>query len=357
MPLPRQELVDALIQAFDAITFDRMLSDHLSVRRERLVAGTALISFDEIVSRIVQIADERRWVIDLIRAALTAKSGSPALLAFVARNAAYDPQHQPAGRQNCFFSVFMRARRVFLKRDEFRDKLQKIGSPNESRVMAIDGERFTGKTYSRDFLGFLRENEPAWAGTNHQVQYVNMDDRVFEPEELARVIGTRLGLDPTRMPPDKGEQAARRIPDLVNWLIVGFQKPEVDIWWLILDGFRIQVQPPATHDLIRALIDMVDHEIDKVRLILLNYGKHLDLDTSVYILTENIEPIDEEKDVPTFFRHVYTLSQKAFTDADIDQTVTNVLKQVDKEIAKRGPEERMKLLSLGLTKAASELLK
>jgi hypothetical protein len=357
MALPRKELVDALVNAFDSITFDRMLSDHLNVRRDRLVAGIALLGFDEIVSGIVQIADERRWAIDLIRAALAAKSGNAALQAFVARNAAYDPQNQPASAQNCFLSVFMRARRVFLKRDEFRDKLQKIGSPNESRVMAIDGQRFTGKTYSRDFLSFLRENEPAWAGTNHQIQYVNMDDGVFEPEDLARKIGTRLGLDSTRLPPDKGEQAARRIPDLVDWLIVGFEQPHIDIWWLILDGFRIQVQPPATHDLIRALIDMVERDIDKVRLILLNYSKHLDLDTSVYILTENIEPIDETNDVSQFFRHVYTLSQKMFTDVDIDQTVTNVLKQVDNEVVKRGPEERMKLLSLGLTKAASELLK
>jgi hypothetical protein len=102
---------------------------------------------------------------------------------------------------------------------------------------------------------------------------------------------------------------------------------------------------------------MVERYINRVRLILLNYSTYLDLDISVYILTESIKPIDEKKDVSQFFRHVYTLSKKSFTDADIDQTVTNVLEQVDREVTKRGPGERMKLLSLGLTKAASELLK
>ena len=357
MALPRKELVDALVAAFDVNTFDAMLSDHLNIRRDRLIAGTGLVGFDDIVSKIVQIADERRWVIELVRAALTANPGNLDLRTFLARNAAYDPAKQPQSPQNCFLSAFMRARRVFLKRDAFRDRLQKIGTPTESRVLAIDGERFTGKTYSRDFLSFLQQNEPAWAGTRHQVHYIDMDKGVFEPEDLARVIGSRLGLAPATIPPDKGEQAARRIPDLIDWMVVGFQHAPADCWWLVIDGFRVMVHPTATHDLIRALIDAVEHDVDNIRLILLNYKDFLDIDTSTYILTEKIDPIDEQKDVPQFFRHVYTLSKKSFTDADIEQTVGNVLKQLEAEVAKRGKEERMKLLSLGLTKAAGELLK
>jgi hypothetical protein len=249
----------------------------------------------------------------------------------------------------------MRGRRVFFKRDEFRESLQRIGAPNESRVLAVDGDRFTGKTYSRDFLNFLRENEPAWKCRNQQIIYINMDECVFEPEDLARTIGAFFGLKAETMPPDKGEQAARRIPALLEWLTVGLHNSPVHVFWLVLDGFRVKVQPQATHDLIRATIDAVDRDLDKVRMILLNYIQHIDLDV-VYILKEKIEPINEDRDLPMFFRHVYTLSRKSFTEADIEETVEDVRKQVNDEVTKRGPEWRMKLLSVALTSAANKLL-
>lgn len=383
MPLPRKELVDALVSAFDSQTFDRMLSDHLNIRRERLVT-TAGAGLDQIVSKVVQIADERGWAIDLIRAALTANPNNPNMAKFIAWNRAYDPANQPAILQSCFLSVLMRSNRVFLRRDEFRDRLQEIGAPMAPRVLAIDGDRFTGKTYSRDFLTYLQENERTWAGVKHVIHYIDMDTGVFEPEDLTRVIGRRLGLNTSQIPPDKGEQASRRIPDLVDWLVVGFeQNKEANFWWLVLDGFRNMKHPAATHDLIRALIEAVEHmDNNKVRLILLNYYNFLDLDTLPYILTETIEPIDVQKDVPQFFRHVYTLSKRSFTDADIDQTVDEVLKQAEAELARRVEDERkklldsklpetkvneevvqrekeyrMKVLSTGLTKAAAKLLK
>src|SRR5689334_13048924 len=133
MPLPRKDLAAALAGTFDAITFDRMLSDYLNIRRERLVAATGNAGLDTIISTIVDIADEGRFVIDLIRAALTASPGSPQLRQFVVRNPDYDPGQQP-DPQTYVLSMFMRGRRVFCKRDEFRRRLQQIGARNESRV-------------------------------------------------------------------------------------------------------------------------------------------------------------------------------------------------------------------------------
>jgi len=353
--LPRRELVDALLDAFDAITFDRMLSDFLSIDRERMTAAVGLAGLDAIVSKVVEIADECRFAIELIRAATAANPGNLKLQQFVARYPAYDPDKQP-NPQSVFLSVFMRGRRVFFGREQLRQQLGLIGGPNQSRVLAIDGSRFAGKTYSWDFLIYLRENEPGWAGRQHRVIYINLDDCVFEPEDLARVIGRKLGLDVAAMPVDKGEQAPRRNPDLLDWISRGFADTSVDVWWVILDGFRVQVQPAATHDLIRLLIDAAEHDQEKLRVILLNYKEHLDPD-NVYILTEEIQPFDEQKDLPRFFRHVYTLSKRPFGDHDITRSVNQVRQQVDAEVAKRGPEWRMKLLSIGLTKAANELLK
>jgi hypothetical protein len=165
-----------------------------------------------------------------------------------------------------------------------------------------------------------------------------------------------LGLDERTVPPNKGEQAARRIPDLIDWLNKGIEKKGI-VWWLVLDGFRVQVQPGATHDLIRALIDTTDTQwSDEVRLILLDYGEHLDLDTTLYILCERIAPI-ERKDVEEFFEHVYAKSRKTWKPEDIRQTVDDLYAQVEGEVTKRGPEARLQVLSTGLTRAAKNLLR
>ncbi len=353
--LPRKELVDALLNAFDARTFDRMLSDHLSISRERMVAADGLAGLGAIVSKMVEIADDGRFAIDLIRAARAAVPENLALQQFVARNPAYDPDRQTEP-QNVFLSVFLRGQRVFFGREQLRQQLGLIGTPNQSRVLAIDGDRYTGKTYSWDFLSYLRENQPGWAGQQQRVVYINMDDCLFEPEELTTVIGRKLGLDVSGVPGDKGEQAARRNPDLLDWISAGLADHAIDVLWLILDGFRVQVQPDATHDLIRLMINAAEHDQEKLRLILLNYKEHLDPD-SVYILTEEIEPFDEERDLPRFFRYIYTQSKRTFDQEDIQQSVDKVRQQVNAEVAKRGPEWRMRLLSIGLTKAAKELLK
>lgn len=355
MIVPRRELIDALKSTFSVSELDNMLATRLNRNREWIIAGVANTTFEDIVTAVVLKAEQRGWVRDLVRGALEASPTSPRLRALIQNYPQLDPATaQPA--LETYRSMFLRGQRVFLKRDDFREALQIIGHQNQSRVIAIDGDRGFGKTYSKEFLYFLRDNEPTWLGTNQQIIYVYLDQAVFQPEDLARVIGRRFGLQDATLPPGKGEQAPRRIPDLIDWLTGGLQASAVDMFWLVLDGFRVQVQPDATHDLIRALIDATDRDWGRVRLLLLNYGKHLDLDTGVYILSETIKPI-ERTDVEDFFAHVYSESKKHWEPADIKQTVDNLFSQVEAEVANRGPDVRTQLLSVGMTRAAKNLLR
>ena len=250
----------------------------------------------------------------------------------------------------------MRGRRVFLKRDRFREALQEIGAQENSRVLAIDGDRGTGKTYSREFLNFIRENDPTWAGRDQRIIFIDMDDCAFDPERLAEVIGFRLGLDKKTMPSDTGEQAPRRVPALIEWLTDGIQRSAVELWWIILDGFRVQVHPKSTHDLIRALIDATDRDWDRARLLLINYEKFLDMDVLVHILSEKIQPI-ERRDIENFFKRVYDMSGKSWDASTISETVDEVLTQVEAQVKGSGSATRLSILSTGLTNAAKGLLR
>jgi Effector-associated domain 1 len=356
MPLPRNDLVDALVNAFTLNSFDQMLDIKVQRNRERIIVATERISFDDIIKTVVIKADQDRWALDLIRGALSANPGNLELRKFVARYPEWDPTVNPAPAPGSYYhEVFMRGRRVFLKRDRFREALREIGAPGKSRVLAINGDRDTGKTYSREFLNFIRENDPTWAGRDQRIIFIDMDKCAFDPENLAEVIGCRLGLDKQAMPSDKGEQAPRRIPSLIEWLTDGIQRSAVERWWIILDGFRVQIHPNATHDLIRALIDATDRDWDRARLLLVNYEKFLDSGILVYILSEKIEPI-ERPDIENFFKRVYEKSGKSWDATTISQTVDEVLAQVEAQAKGREMATRLGILSAGLTNAANSLL-
>jgi hypothetical protein len=223
-------------------------------------------------------------------------------------------------------------------------------------VLAIDGPRSAGKSYSRDFLNYVCENYHGWNHQPHRVIYVDMDLFAYEPEDLARAIGTSLGLADSTMPPEKGEQAPRRVPALVDWLSNAIQNNITIMWWIVLDGFRLYPQPKATHDLIRALLDAADlKNLSNVRLLLVNYGEFLDPDTKLYILIEEISSIGNESDIEHFFRYLYTVSGRNVDETEIKENVKKVMDQVDAEVAKLGPEARLKKLSIGLTRAAKNL--
>jgi hypothetical protein len=354
MALAKAELIAALLDAFDLASFDNMLDVRVQKRREEIVVAGSLT---DIVTTVVIKAERDRWASALIRGALAAVPENPKLLQFVKKYDEWNPEIHGAGAAaNHFQSIFMRGRRVFLKRPEFRRLLQLIGTSENSRVLAIDGDRCTGKTYSRDFLHFVGEAELVSKNAKHKISYVYLDDCAFEPESLALALGFKIGLKETTLPQDRGEQAARRIPALVEWLGQGIQSEDgTDLWWLVLDGFRIQVHPSATHDLIRALIDATDREWDRVRLILINYARFLDIDTSAYILCEETQPL-ERADVEEFFRHVYQLSNKQWDEASVQTAVTFIYSQVDSEMARRQEQCRMKILSAALTIAAKKLL-
>jgi hypothetical protein len=356
MNLPRTELVEALLDAFTTIgEFDRMLEERLNVRRILIIAGTGGESATDIVAKVVAAYDSKNNGLNLIRAALASKQTNPKLLQFVATYPEWNPA-KLAVPLDPFATVIMRGYRVFLRRHQYRKALQAIGNHNNSRVLAIDGGRCSGKTYSRDFLNYLVEIYPPWAG--NQLVMVDLDKATYDSVSLAKAIGAQLPLDDDPLGGNKHEQAARRLPDLISWIGKGIKKPNVNVWWIVLDGFRLQVHPDETHDLIRSMMDMADNQWgNRIRLILLNYSQFLDEDVKQVIIQESIDPV-ERKDVDEFFRCVYAQAGQDPDEADLAATVDDVMAQVDEETKRRGGGEctYLRVLSIGLTKAARKLL-
>src|SRR5258708_1252553 len=112
-----------------------MLEIQLNRNRERLIAGTGGVSFEDLVTTVVIKADQGGWALDLIRGAIAAKPNNFKLKAFLARYPDWDPAANPTRVPgSCYQAEFMRGRRVFLKREGFRQALQETGVRGQSRV-------------------------------------------------------------------------------------------------------------------------------------------------------------------------------------------------------------------------------
>lgn len=359
MMLPRQPLVAALLDAFDTAGFDAMLSTQLNMSRQHIIAGTGGEGLDDLVAKVVAYYDVRYGAINLIRGALAANPMAAKLNEFITTYPEWDPaKHAAPG--DPLATLIIRGYRVFLKRVEFREILRNFGVPPNSRVLAIDGDRFTGKTYSQYFLHYMFETHPAWAASKNQAGCIDLDSysNPLSPEELAYEIGKQLSLDPAnKPPPSKGEQDPRRIPDLIDWLRKQVKTGPFDVSWIVLDGFRTKVQPTATHDLIRALMNAVDGDSDwaRARLLLINYKTFIDSDIADFISAETISPIDRP-DVEEFFHAVYGLTKKNVQPEQVTQTVNDVWGQAEKEMERRGEGPFLKYLNSGLSRAARKLL-
>jgi len=248
---------------------------------------------------------------------------------------------------------------VFLCRPGLRGNLKRIGQGNETRVLVVTGQRGSGKTYSKDFIGYLLQFDPAYQAQRNQLAYADLDQFVDGLETLARRIGTALQLDPATLPPrpkDDKEQDSRWVPDLFNWLVKGVNAGNTDVWWLVLDGFRVQTLPQAGLDLIDQLADYADNVTTRLRLVLLNYPR---ADALQFSLREDIPGATLDRpDIEKFIQTIYDQSGKPADAQRVSQAVDEILVQVGAQVAKdpAQPYLQLRLLSLALTRAARQLL-
>ena len=355
----REELCAALFSAFPTLpAFDFMLLSRVNQRRDRV--STAIgVGLPIVILEVIKAAEDEFWTPNLIAGACAAAGANPDIRALLAKYPELDPGAAPAQPVNHYDAHFLVGRRVFLCRPGLRGNLKRIGQGNETRVLVVTGQRGSGKTYSKDFIGYLLQFDPAYQAQRNQLAYADLDQFVDGLETLARRIGTALQLDPATLPPrpkDDKEQDSRWVPDLFNWLVKGVNAGNTDVWWLVLDGFRVQTLPQAGLDLIDQLADYADNVTTRLRLVLLNYPR---ADALQFSLREDIPGATLDRpDIEKFIQTIYDQSGKPADAQRVSQAVDEILVQVGAQVAKdpAQPYLQLRLLSLALTRAARQLL-
>jgi hypothetical protein len=355
--IQRQQLASSLFSAFPTLDLlDPMLA---SINQQRLRIHTGLgIGMPGVIAEVVRYAEDEYWTTNLISAAVANGGANPALRQFLQDNPTLEPDAPQPAPVDHFSSQFLVGRRLFLCRPKLRTTLKDLGQGTNSRVLVVTGPRGGGKTYSKDFIGYLLQVEPRFVTSPNVIRYLLLDQYVDTLAVLASRLGGAFRLQASQIPPrppEDKEQDSRWMPEILVWLQNAIQADPKITWWLVLDGF--QALPQSGLDLIDSLINYADLGTTNLRLILLNYPQAridaLPLQYQEDIPSATLDP----KDVEDFIRRVYLLSGKEADDALVNQTATKVFDKVSEELAKDPlPSRHLALLNLWLGKTARALL-
>jgi hypothetical protein len=224
-------------------------------------------SLEDIIDRLIRRADEEAWLGELLRALCNARPDSAELKAF--RSAWQADALAAVGAAVDHFKVLMLpGRRALINRQALRDSLASLVRPNGARVLAVDGDDESGKSYSVQYVGYLCE-----ALANFQFFTVDLERvrRNANNKVDAQTIGEAISdaLVGRIYDPPKDNNLTTWIDGYCNRL--GRELPAHQVRWLVIDSFRKVGVEQNAYDLIAALAMRTYRELFTLRLVLLSY--------------------------------------------------------------------------------------
>jgi hypothetical protein len=286
-----------------------------------------------IIFKVIKAAEKEGWLLQFIEAASKARPKESEL-------ATLYTALQPGMGVPAIDSIddihavrFVRKDWAFVNRRCLRTALQSL-CKDQSRILIVDGQPKSGKTYSLQLISYLKEKiadfKMAWVDLERLAREV--EDRVVLPENVGEAISAQLGL--LGMPERQQEQAARWVRRFCDWLTDEFEQAAT-MHWIVIDHFDKTLLAQGTHDLIQELALRLYVNMPMLRLILLSYTDLAGLQAVIVggnVEHESILPIGEP-DLTLFFLAEFEdrklRRQIAYTPNEVADSVARVLREVD----------------------------
>lgn len=255
-PAAQARLGALICEAFDGPGLDRLATDAFEQRLSEMVQQGSPLAM---ATGLVALAERHGTTARLLQAVRNARPGCAgeldAILGAQAGTRSWRQLSDP------FEARLLHARQPFLDRTELRAALRDLCSPDGARVLLIDGEPQTGKSYTYHFISYLAQKN------QFKVIWIDLVADAFAgygPGHLARSISAQMGV---RTPmPDQGEETpARYAMVLRDWLLGELTHSGTD-WWLVLDGVRQVDLHPAVQDLIQHLMIRAHSQMRNLRV-------------------------------------------------------------------------------------------
>ncbi len=276
---------------------------------EQLVGTGGLL---DLVPRLIQEADDAGWAPKLARKALEHRKDNQRLQRVVARIEIREALEDP----NPYLAIRMLGQPM-LDREHLRKTVETLEHDTAPRVFVVDGDRFSGKSYTIQFLTFI-------AGRRGTFKVVTVDlERHFKAangpiraDRVGQSIVNALGLaapDLETMPVFAEEQEARYAIDFCEWL-AGVLGRSAQRHCIVFDHFKKALLTQGTADLVIELCNRAFQTTNLV-VVLLEYEQVPDLESAVGRIVEHqripaIDPKIMRRDLTTFFTAVYAERQE-----------------------------------------------
>ncbi len=359
-PLQREALCAALEDVCPTIeALDRMLKFRANQQRARITPAAPL---PDMAARIVDHAEREFWTTNLIAALVAQAATNPSVVTLLENHPGLDPRGAPAAVDHYTAEILVGGR-LFLSRPALRRVLREIGEGLHSRVLVVNGDPVTGKSFTRTFVSYVLEFDPPRHSEGFRTVYLDLDQQGWTLETFAKQIAFSLLIDPETIPARPAsdpEQDSRWLPRLVQWLCDGITNAAYPGCWLILDGFRVSL-PAEAYDLIHMLAEFADVGGNgRLRLLLLNYPRP---DALLYKHEEVItSPPLTRPEMEAFLCNVFRRSGRPADPAVVQTALDSVVRQVEEQVTRRNvngddaPRLRLQLLNVALGRTAQRLL-
>lgn len=314
-----------------------------------------------VIFKLIQGAMTENWVYDLIKAALAERPNNQLLRAFIENYPVFDPSKPPPKPKDYYESYFVLSNYLFIGRPELRKKLRELRTSDEStRILLVDGNRMSGKTYSRQLIGYL-----ASKFEKHHVIPIDLDKYQYEPYEVCLVFAQEMGFSQDEIrgiPVQQGELMDKYVQFLCNWIKGQVNKAKDKIFWFVFDGFREKVLSEGIEDMIINLAGKVENEMlhRNCYLVVLNYTNILPYDLATNALKESAKIIDKD-DLLSFIERLFVDNGKNYQKEDLEKVVDEIFEQTEAQIIAEAngdtkelqklQEERLKYLSRATNEA------
>lgn len=321
------DLVGALTSDFNPATLEQMLLTRANRPLHSIINPVGL-SYPKIVEYVVNAAEEGRWTWELVRAARDASPGGPGVQAFIAKYPFYNPANPPPAPEPYQTTPYLLARQILIDRESLRNALQDLESDIGPRVLVVNGERASGKTYSSELIYYLANNSVP----KHVVIYVDLDTQVQEPDAVVQFIAERIGRDSSTIPGPGQEQKMRWALRLANWLTKQIMNAESGPYWFVFDGFRERTILTETKELIEELAILAQTTLRQCRVVLLNYTEVLPARVRNAAGREQIRQIGE-KELLAFLEWFNRNSPSKYTEDELKEKANVILQEVEQGLA------------------------
>ncbi|WP_020145216.1 hypothetical protein [Terracoccus sp. 273MFTsu3.1] len=223
----------------------------------------------------------------------------------------------------------------FIGRDSLRESLKLMVPPAPHRSLLVIGNEGSGKTWTRQFLRYLKEN-----GGSMQLRPIDMSLRAGLPvdeRELASLVADALlGKEPPTFDPTAQPEAV--VSRMRIWLSGELEDSTRPIW-LVLDGFTPKTATAGAIQLVNELAQAAANgELGPVHVIVLGYNGNPALTAAALCEALAAPTRDEVKEF--FARAALALQGTQPADAALEQLV-------DRFDAKHGPLATTPISRLG----------